>query len=214
MHLAAPSMRLPRDPAKAALFALCLLPFFNLLWLVLAGGLGANPIRAATDYTGLWAIRFLVLALAVTPLMRLTGWKRVMRFRRMIGLFAFFHAAQHMLIYFVLDHFFYWETIAKDLTKRSFVIIGMAVFVILLLLAATSTNAMIRRLGGRRWRNLHRLVYLAGIGAAIHFTMAAKADRTEPLIYLAIILALLLMRLLPARASARRRRPVASELSP
>lgn len=190
------------------------LPFLALLWLVADGGLGANPIRAATHYTGLWAIRFLVLALAVTPAMRLTGRKRLLRFRRMIGLFAFFYAALHMLIYFVLDHFFYWDTIAKDLAKRPFIMIGMATFLILAALAATSTNGMIRRLGGRRWRNLHRLVYAAGIGAAIHFTMAAKADRTEPLIYLAIILALLLLRLVPRRASAARRRRVASELSP
>lgn len=202
-----------RDPVKAALFALCLLPVANLIFLVAGGHLGADPIRSATQYTGIWAIRFLVLALAVTPAMRLTGRKRILRFRRMIGLFAFFYAAQHMLIYFVLDHFFYWETIAKDLTKRPFIMLGMTTFLILCALAVTSTNAMIRRLGGRRWRNLHRLVYGAGILAGIHFTMAAKLDRTEPLIYLAIILSLLLLRLVPRRAAAVRRRNTASELS-
>lgn len=207
-------LAVPHDPAKAALFILCMLPFVYLLWLVADGGLGADPIRAATHYTGLWAIRFLVLALAVTPVTRLSGRKRILRFRRMIGLFAFFYAALHMLIYFILDHFFHWETIAKDITKRPFIMIGVATFLILAALAATSTNAMIRRLGGRRWRNLHRLVYVAGIGAAIHFTMAAKVERPEPLVYLAIILSLLLLRLVPRRGAVTRRRKAASELSP
>ncbi len=208
------SPRIAKDPAKAALFAACLLPFADLGWRAATGALGPNPIEAATDATGIWAIRFLVLALAVTPFMRLSGIKRVLRFRRMIGLFAFFYAALHMAIYFVLDHFFFWETIARDLTKRPFVIIGMATFVILLVLAATSTSGAIRRLGGRRWRNLHRLVYGAGVGAAIHFTMSVKADVTEPLIYFGIVIALLALRLAPARRGSLGRGRAAPELSP
>lgn len=193
------------DKGKAILFAAACLPALWLVWLAVSGGLGANPIKHATHFTGLWAIRFLILALAVTPLSRLSGAKSVMRYRRMIGLFAFFYALLHVLIYLVIDQFLDMAIIWKDLIKRPFLSIGFAVFVILALLASTSTNRMVRRLGGRRWQRLHRLVYAAGIGAAIHFTMSVKADVTEPLVYFAIIAALLGLRLMPVRrpASAR-----------
>lgn len=180
---------------KAAVFTAAALPAAYLVWLAAAGGLGANPIRTATHFTGEWALRFLVLALAVTPVARLGGWKQAMRYRRMIGLFAFFYALLHLLIYFVLDHFFDFAAMAEDIVKRPYITIGMTAFTILLALAVTSTNKMVRRLGARRWQRLHRLAYLAGIGGGVHFLMAVKKDITEPMIYLAIIAALLLARL-------------------
>lgn len=181
---------------KTVLFVVAALPALALLWLLPTGGLGANPIREGMHYTGDWTIRFLILALAITPLAKLTGVKRLFRYRRMIGLFAFFYACQHVFTYIVLDHFFDIETIVKDIAKRPFITIGMGVFLILLALAITSTHKMVRRLGARRWQALHRLVYLAGIGAAVHFTLSVKKDVTEPLIYGAIIAGLLLARLL------------------
>lgn len=180
---------------KILVFTAAALPAVFLIWLVAVGGLGANPIRTATHYTGLWALRFVILALAITPVARLAGWKQVMRYRRMIGLFAFFYALLHLLIYFVLDHFFDWAEMAEDIVKRPYITVGMGAFTILLALAVTSTTQMVRRLGPRNWHRLHRLVYVAAIGGGIHFLMGVKKDITEPLIYLAIIAALLLARL-------------------
>ncbi|MDA5194804.1 protein-methionine-sulfoxide reductase heme-binding subunit MsrQ [Govanella unica] len=193
-----------RDPWKAVLFVIGLVPAAWLVWLVLSGGLGANPIKEGIHFTGLWAIRFLCLALAVTPFMRLSGIKTIMRYRRMIGLYAFFYALLHVLTYAGVDQFFNLHDIWKDVAKRPFIMLGFATFLILLALAVTSTNKMVRRLGGRRWQALHRLVYGAGIMAAIHFTMSVKADVTEPLIYLSIILVLLALRMVPALQRKRR----------
>jgi len=181
---------------KTVLFIAASLPALALLWLVPTGGLGVNPIREGMHYTGDWAIRLLILALAITPAAKVSGAKKLFRYRRMIGLFAFFYGLLHVFTYVVLDHFFDVETIIKDIAKRPFITIGMGVFLILLALAVTSTHQMVRRLGARRWQALHRLVYLAGVGAAVHFTLSVKKDITESLIYGAIIAALLLARLL------------------
>lgn len=180
---------------KGLVFTAAALPFVYLIWLAATGNLSANPIRTATHYTGLWALRFVVLVLTITPLARLAGWKQVMRYRRMIGLFAFFYALLHLMIYFVLDHFFDWPAILKDIVKRPYITIGMGAFTILLALAITSTNKMVRRMGAGNWQRLHRLVYVAAIGGGVHFMMSVKKDVTEPLIYLSVIAGLLLVRL-------------------
>ncbi len=176
---------------KPLLFALALVPFGWLLWKGLADRLGANPIEAITRFTGDWTLRMLLLTLAVSPLRSLCGWTWVMRFRRMLGLFAFFYALLHFATYLVLDQFFAWEHIVDDIAERPYITIGFTSFVLLIPLAVTSTNTMMRRLGGKRWQRLHRLVYATAVGGVVHFLWLVKADLREPLIY-AVILALLL----------------------
>ena len=189
--------------AKPLIFILCLLPLAWLVWRATSGGLGANPIEAINRYLGDWALRFLLIALAVTPFGGLSGWKGVVRMRRMLGLFAFTYVLLHLNSYVVLDHFFSWRDIWSDIVKRNFITVGMVNVVLLTPLAVTSTNAMVRRLGARRWRLLHRLVYVAGILGVVHFYMMVKADVREPLVYAAILALLLGYRVL---AAWRRRR--------
>lgn len=187
-------MREPIRWIKPTLFVLCLLPLAWLVYRGLGGGLGANPIEAVIRFNGDWALRFLLITLAVTPLRRLSGWRGLIRLRRMLGLYAFFYACLHLLGYVVLDQFFDWAAIWADILKRPYITVGMFSFALLVPLAATSTNAMMRRLG-RHWQRLHRLVYLIGIGGVLHFYMLVKADTREPLIYAAILAVLLAMRL-------------------
>ncbi|MGH9312315.1 MAG: sulfite oxidase heme-binding subunit YedZ [Vicinamibacterales bacterium] len=191
--------------AKAAVFAACLLPLSSLVWRTLAGDLGANPIEAVTLATGRWTLRLLLVTLAVTPVRRVTGWNRLVGFRRMLGLFAFFYATLHFAIYLAIDQFFDWETIVEDVTKRPFITAGFAAFVLLIPLAVTSTKGWIRRLG-RRWQQLHRLIYVSAMLAVVHFIWKVKSDLRDPLFY-ATILAILLV----ARAGYWiSRRPAAS----
>jgi methionine sulfoxide reductase heme-binding subunit len=136
---------------KAVLFVACLIPLLRLGWLALHHGLGANPIEYITRSTGWWVLSFLLLTLLVTPLRRLSGWNWLLRLRRMLGLYAFFYASIHFSIYIWLDQFFDWQGIVKDIAKRPFITVGFAAFLCLIPLAATSTNAMVRRLGSRRW---------------------------------------------------------------
>ena len=177
---------------KAVLFVACLFPLIRLLWLGLSGGLGANPIEFITRSTGTWTLVFLLLTLTVTPLRRLAGWPWLIRLRRMAGLYAFFYALLHFTTYIWLDQFFDLPAIVKDIGKRPFITVGFTAFVLLLPLAATSTDAMVRRLGGKRWRQLHRLVYfIAGCGV-IHYWWLVKKDISQPLLYagaLALLLA-------------------------
>lgn len=187
---------------KALLFVAALLPFCWLLWLGYSDQLGANPIERITRFTGDWTLRLLLITLAVTPLRTLSGWNWLARFRRMLGLFAFFYAVLHFATYLVLDQFFAWEHIVDDIAERPYITIGFASFVLLIPLAVTSTNAMMKRLGGRRWQRLHRLVYAVGIGGVIHFLWLVKADLREPLIYAAILAVLLGFRLWKRRAGA------------
>jgi len=189
-----------RDWGKIVLFLAGLGPLVGLVWLGVTGGLGAEPIKATIHYTGNWALRILILALAVTPLFRVTGMRWIMAQRRMVGLFAYFYVSLHMLSYVGLDQFFHWPTIGEDIVKRPFISIGMAAFAMLTALAVTSTRRAVRRLGGKRWQALHRLVYAAVVAGGLHFLIGVKADITEPLIYLAIIAFLLGLRLVPARA--------------
>ena len=167
-----------------------LAPAVVLLVRAASDDLGANPIEEVTHATGQWALRFLLLTLAVTPLRRLAGWSRLVTLRRTLGLMAFGYATLHMLTYFGLDHFFDLRAALEDVLERRYVTAGMAAYLCLVPLAITSTNRMVRRLG-RRWKTLHRLVYAAAILAVIHFLWLVKADLREPGLY-AAVLALLL----------------------
>jgi len=176
---------------KAAVFVLCLAPLAWLLWLGFRQDLGANPIEHVTHATGLWALRLLAATLAVTPLRKLTGLSQLIRLRRMLGLFAFFYGCLHLLTYLWLDQFFDAAEIARDIVKRPFITAGFAAFAAMVPLAVTSTAGWIRRLGGRRWQLLHRLVYLSAAAAVVHFFWLVKSDLRRPLAY-AVLVALLL----------------------
>lgn len=192
-----PSHFLKHPASKVLVFAACLGP---LAWLVaqFPDGLGANPIEAINRFTGDWALRLLIIALAVSPLARIKALSGLVRLRRMLGLFAFVYASLHLSSYVGLDQFFDGEAIFDDIVKRNFITIGIITFLLLLPLAITSTNRMIRRLGARRWKRLHRAVYAAAALAVVHYYMMTKADFREPLIYAAIVCVLLLARL-PAK---------------
>lgn len=183
---------------KVLLFLICLTPFCYMLWGFFSHQLGANPIDTVTRLSGLWALRFLLITLCVTPLRWLTGLNQLVRFRRMLGLFAFFYATVHMLLYLGLDQFFDWSEIWRDIVKRPFITVGFINFVALLPLVVTSTNKMVKRLGGRRWKKLHRLTYFVAAAACVHFLMLVKADIREPVIYIIILCGLLGVRLIHA----------------
>jgi sulfoxide reductase heme-binding subunit YedZ len=187
---------------KAAVFAACLIPVALLAWRGFTGGLGANPIEYITHSTGWWTLTFLLITLLVTPARRLTGLNWLLRLRRMLGLFAFFHVCLHFTTYIWLDQFFDWMSIVKDVAKRPFITVGFSAFVLLIPLAATSTNGMVKRLGARRWQLLHRLVYAIAILGVVHYWWLVKKDITEPVIF-----ALLLAVLLGARLVWRARKP-------
>ena len=180
---------------KTVLFISCLLPALWLGYGAATGGLGANPIEALTRGVGDWTLRLLLVTLAITPLRRLTGWHWLVRLRRMLGLFAFFYGVLHLFSYLWLDQFFDWAAIGKDILKRPFITVGFAAFLLMLPLAATSTNAMMRRLGGKRWQALHRSVYAIGIFGVLHYWWLVKRDITEPAVYAAILGVLLGARL-------------------
>jgi len=178
---------------KIAVFALCLAPL-GLLLLQAFGvgglGLGANPIEELIHRLGKWGLKFLLLTLAVTPLRKLTGWNVLIRFRRMLGLFAFFYLLLHFLAYSGLDQRFDLAAIFEDIAKRPYITIGLTALLLLIPLALTSTNGMMRRLG-KRWQKLHRLVYLIAILGVWHFYWQVKLDTLEPLVYAGILAALL-----------------------
>jgi len=177
---------------KPVVFALCLLPGILVATdtFEITGSLGANPIEEIQDRLGNWGLRFIMIALAVTPLRRLSGWNWLPRFRRMLGLFAFFYVLLHFLAWLILDQGFLWSAIVEDIVERPFVTLGFAALLILTAMAATSTNRMRRRLG-RRWQQLHYGAYIAGILGVWHYWWQVKKDIQEPLIY-AVILGVLL----------------------
>jgi methionine sulfoxide reductase heme-binding subunit len=175
---------------KLAVFGACLVPIGQLLYYAWSENLTANPIEFITRFTGSWALIILLASLSITPLRKILGWNDLIKFRRMLGLFAFFYALLHFSTYVVLDHFFDFGAVAKDIIKRPYVTAGFTAFVLLVPLALTSTKAMIRRLG-KRWQQLHRLVYVAAIGGVIHFYWLVKADIRRPVLY-GTVLALLL----------------------
>lgn len=176
---------------KVSVFLVSLLPAAALIYGVLNNTLGANPIETLTRDTGVWALRFLLLTLCITPLRALTRWHWLATIRRMLGLYSFFYASIHMLLYLWLDQFFVFSDIVKDIIERPFITVGFISFVTLIPLAMTSNQAMINRLGTERWNKLHRWVYYISIATVIHFFMLVKQDITEP-VYYASILAVLL----------------------
>lgn len=175
---------------KIGVFALCLFPLARMLWDGFNGGLGTNPIEEVTHRTGEWTLRLLLLTLTVTPLRRLSNFPQLLRVRRMLGLFTFFYACLHAITYFWLDQFFDPEGIVRDVIKRPFITAGFTAFVLLVPLAVTSTQAMMRRLG-RRWQQLHRLVYAIAIVGVVHYWWLVKADVTDPAYYAGFLLLLL-----------------------
>ena len=181
---------------KAGAFAVCLIPLGHLVWQGARNRLGVNPVEYITHSTGWWALAFILITLCVTPLRKLAGLPWLLRMRRMLGLFAFFYASLHFLTYIWLDQFFDWKDIVKDIGKRPFIMLGFAAFVLLIPLAATSTNAMVKRMGARRWQWLHRMVYVLSALAVAHFWWLVKKDTTEPFVFAVLLATLLIIRLL------------------
>ncbi|MHB8447799.1 MAG: protein-methionine-sulfoxide reductase heme-binding subunit MsrQ [Rudaea sp.] len=191
--------------AKPLVFALCLLPFAHLVWDAAHGTLGPDPVAQLEHRSGDWALRLMLATLAVTPLRRLSGWHKAIRFRRMFGLFAFFYASVHLTIYLVIDLGGFWSQLLGEIVKRPYITVGFAAWLLLIPLALTSTQRMMRRLG-RHWQLLHRLVYPIALLGVLHYFWLVKADHREPALYLAIWIALMLVRL-PRRARAARTSP-------
>jgi sulfoxide reductase heme-binding subunit YedZ len=191
---------------KAVVFAVALAPFLWLATRASTDRLSANPIEDITLTTGIWALRFLVITLAITPVRRITGWNRLIQYRRMFGLFAFFYAFLHVTTWVVLDLFFAWDLILADIAKRPFITAGMVAFVSMVPLALTSTKGWIRRLG-RRWQLLHRLAYLSAIAASVHYLWKVKVIIGSPVYYAGIVAALLLFRAAWSLRKAHARTP-------
>ncbi|MGA2723669.1 MAG: protein-methionine-sulfoxide reductase heme-binding subunit MsrQ [Bryobacteraceae bacterium] len=180
--------------SKVLVFLLCLAPLFRLAWRVWNQDVTANPTEFIQHFTGDWTIRLIVATLAVTPLRKLLGVPDLIRFRRMIGLFAFFYACLHFLTYLWLDKLFNFPAMLKDVGKRPFITAGFAAFVCLIPLALTSTAGWIRRLGGKRWRRLHSLVYVTAIAAVAHYYWLVKSDIRQPMLYATLVALLLAWR--------------------
>jgi methionine sulfoxide reductase heme-binding subunit len=196
------------DPVRRAIYIVGLMPAVWTFYLGVMDQLGADPQKTLERTLGLWALRFLVAGLAITPLRRLGG-PSLVRCRRAIGLLAFYYAAMHLTVYTVLDQGLDLAAIWADIVKRPYITVGMLAFTCLVPLAVTSNSASIRRLGGAAWNKLHKLVYVAAAGAAIHFVMLVKAWPAEPLIYAALVAALLVFRLVYSFAKRERRTPAA-----
>ena len=196
---------------KAALFVLALLPFLRMAYLV-AQGVPVEPLEFLTRGTGDWTLYFLCITLAVTPLRRFTGWNWVIKLRRMLGLFSFFYAVLHFTCFLWFDHFFDVAEMLKDVVKRPFITVGFIAFVLLVPLAATSTNAMIRRLGGKRWQWLHRLIYVIAPLGILHFwwMKAGKNDFQEPIIFGLVVAVLLGLRVYWSVAKKAQERKLAA----
>lgn len=193
---------------KVLLFVCCLAPLGRLAWRFWQQDLGPNPLEFLEHFTGDWTLRLLVTTLAITPLRRLLHLPDLIRFRRMIGLFAFFYGCLHFFTYLYFDKLFDLHGILKDVGKRPFITAGFTAFILMLPLALTSTRGWIRRLGGRRWQNLHRLIYISGIAGAVHYYWLVKSDVRLPLLYGSLVAVLLLARVLYWIAG--RRAPVRS----
>ena len=194
---------------KPFVFLACLAPFLWLAWDVWQQTLGTDPVAQLEHRSGDWALRFLLVTLAVTPLRRLTGWNPLIRYRRMLGLFAFFYATLHLTIYLVVDLGGFWSELFVEIVKRPYITVGFTAWLLLVPLALTSTKGMIRRLG-RRWQLLHRLVYICAFLGVLHFMWLVKSGQKiavrEPLVYLAIFVVLMLARLPWARWTAALRK--------
>src|SRR4029078_582708 len=181
---------------KMALCVGCLIPLGHLFWQGFRNHLGANPVEYITHSTGWWALTFILITLSVHQLRRLASMPWLLRFRRLLGLFAFFYASLHFVTYLWLDQFFDWRDIVKDIGKRPFILLGFSAFVLLIPLAITSTNAMVKRLGAKRWQALHRSIYVLSAVAVAHFWWLVKKDITEPFMFAVVLALLLIVRLL------------------
>ena len=192
---------------KAALTVFCLAPFFWLSYRLVAGKLGVSPVDTLTSVTGQWAIRLLIATISVTPLARVTGWKKLGAYRKPLGLFALCYASLHLLVYVGFDHLFRFRTILADLVGTPYLIVGLATFLSLAALGATSTKTWFERLGRRNWRMLHGLVYIAAGGAVVHYRLQVKFVQLDLLAYGVLTVVLLLYRLayLPLRLRIRNR---------
>lgn len=196
---------------KVLAFLLCLGPGSVLVWKGFHDRLGANPVDVITRTTGRWTLIFLLLTLSITPVRKLSRQPWLIRFRRMLGLFAFFYGSLHLMTYVWLDKFFDFPTMLHDIAKRRFILAGMTAWALMLPLALTSTRGWIRRLGGKRWQRLHRLIYFSAAAGVTHFIWLVKADLREPLKYAAILAALLAFRVVTwAVTKLRPKTPVAA----
>jgi len=199
---------------KIPVFLLCLVPAGLLVRGILTGDLGVNPAETIQLQTGRWALKLLLVSLAITPIRRLTGWNVVIQYRRMLGLFAFFYASLHILSYWAFDLTFAVGAMAGDIVKRPFITMGFTAYLLLVPLALTSTKGWIRRLG-RKWTQLHRLVYIAAICAVIHFAWKVKVFTGDPVLYAILLTILLGFRLVwPLLQSGKRSTPRVSGLAP
>jgi len=189
---------------KVIVFLLCLVPAAMLVWRYFHDGLGANPIEFITHATGDWTIRFLVITLSITPLRKLLHMPQLIRYRRMFGLFAFFYVCLHFSTWLILDHYFDFHEMLRDVAKRRFITVGVTGFVLLIPLAITSTAGWIRRLGGKRWQRLHQLIYITAIAGVVHYYWLVKSDIRKPLMYGAMVAVLLGYRLAVNRLSSNK----------
>jgi sulfoxide reductase heme-binding subunit YedZ len=176
---------------KPVVFVAALGPFTWLVWNAFFGDLGVNPVETITNYTGIWTLRLIMVTLAITPLRWATGFNPLILFRRMVGLFAFFYGTLHFMTYWVLDHSLTLDGVWDDVVKRPYITAGFTAFMLMIPLAITSTQGWIRRLGGRRWNLLHKLIYVTAAGAVLHYFWKVKLDTTNP-VYYGMLAALLL----------------------
>jgi methionine sulfoxide reductase heme-binding subunit len=200
--------------SKPVVFLLCVLPLAALGWRALHGGLTANPIEFITHATGDWTLRFLIITLCVTPFRKILHLPELIRFRRMLGLFAFFYACLHFTTYIWLDKFFDLSEMWKDIAKRKYITVGFTAFLLLIPLAITSTAGWIRRLGGKRWQLLHRLIYFSATLGVIHYYWLVKSAVIRPLTYGAIVAILLLWRLFASLLKKKQMRVEAATVRP
>jgi len=207
--------RKTRRALKVLVWGICLSPLGMLVHQFWTDDLGANPISYVTNVLGDTTLRVLLASLAMTPLRLMFGISWQVSFRRLLGLFAFFYAVLHFTVWIAVDHFFAWPALLADIRKRPYITVGFTALVLLMPLAATSTTRMVKRLGGRNWQRLHRLVYVIGILAILHFLWLAKKGRQEPFYYAAVLALLLGIRLWDlARATVRKRRAAAERARP
>ena len=199
--------------SKVVVFLLCLAPLGLLGWRALHDGLTANPIEFITHTTGDWTLRFLIITLCITPFRKLLGLPELIRFRRMLGLFAFFYACLHFTTFIWLDKFFDLPEMWKDIAKRKYITVGFAAFLLLIPLAITSTAGWIRRLGGKRWQMLHRLIYFSAAFGVIHYYWLVKSAVLRPLTYGAIVASLLLWRLVNSLLKKKNRQVAVGAVS-
>src|SRR6202163_994602 len=200
--------------SKPVVFLLCLFPLAALVWRALHGELTANPIEFITHATGDWTLRFLVFTLCVTPFRKILHLPELIRFRRMLGLFAFFYGCLHFTTYIWLDKFFDLSEMWKDIVKRKYITVGFTAFLLLIPLAVTSTAGWIRRLGGKRWQRLHRLIYVSAALGVIHYYWLVKSAVIRPLTYGAIVAVLLLWRLFASFSRKKQLRVDAATVRP